>query len=234
MASVLIAEHPNAQKHGNMFIILLADTLAAPVISGLAVGAVLVILFALFNAIPIKCGAPGLQLAPRTEEERIRGADMIVYGTVLSAELQPVYYYEFGEIRTNLRYVVTIYVDRYILDKTGDGAKILTFREDGFGCAYLFKSEVSRDIPYAVEHERGEKAIFFIEKFEGPYLGKIENDWYSFGLFGKYAVVGEDDNGNKLFQSKWDGRMEKAPVTITAFESKVNGIIGGTAPHSRS
>lgn len=128
MASVLVPEHPNAQKHGTMFIILLADTLATPVISGLAVGAALVILFALYNAVPIKCGASGLQLAPRMKDERIHGADMIVYGTVLSAELQPVYYHEFGEIRANLRFIVTIYVDRYILDKTGEGAKIVTFR----------------------------------------------------------------------------------------------------------
>jgi len=149
---------------------------------------------------------------------------MIVYGTVLSAELQPVYYNQFGEIRTNLRYTVTIFADKYILDKTGEGAKIITFREDGFGCAYAFKSEVYTDNPYAVEHKRGEKAIFFIYKLDTDYLGKIEGDWASFGLFDKYAIVGEDNAGSKLVQSKWDAREGREPVTIEALESKVNSV----------
>jgi hypothetical protein len=125
---------------------------------------------------------------------------MIMYGTVLSAELQPVYHYDqFGEFRTDLRYTVTVFVDRHIMDKTGEGAKIITFREDGFGCAYPFRSEVYTDNWYAVEHKKGEKAIFFIDRLDTPYLGRVEGDWTSFALFDKYAVVGEDGQENLLF-----------------------------------
>ncbi len=86
---------------------------------------------------------------------------MIVYGTVISAQLQPVRYYDqFGEFRSDLRYAVTVLVDQYILDKSGVGANIITFREYGFGCAYPFRSEVYTENPFAVEHTEGEKAIF--------------------------------------------------------------------------
>ncbi|MER3485351.1 MAG: nitrile hydratase subunit alpha [Chloroflexota bacterium] len=49
-----------------------------------------------------------------------------------------------------LRYVVTIRADRYLLDRTGEHPAIVTFRESGFGCAYPFHSEVDLRSPYAV------------------------------------------------------------------------------------
>lgn len=203
----------------------MSDGNAAPIIAGLAIGSAFVIFFALFSTIPIKCGAPGLQLAPLPEETRIGIADMIVYGTVLSAELEPVYYMEFGELRTNLRYVVTILAEDYLKDTTGKQSAIITFREDGFGCAYLFSSEVYNDNPYAVEHTRGEKAIFLISKLDTPHLGEIEGGWYAFSLFDKYALVGEDDNGNNLVQNKWNARQGEKPVPITQLESKISSVI---------
>lgn len=59
------------------------------------------------------------------------------------------------------------------------------------------------DNRYAVEHKTGERALFFIERIEGYYLGTLEGDWASFALFDKFAFVGEDGEGNKLLQSKW-------------------------------
>lgn len=172
------------------------------------------------------CGAPGLQISPPDLQRQVQYSDMIVYGTVLSAELQPVYYTTpFGDAGTYLRYTVTILADRYILDKTGQGTKIITFRESGFGCAYAFRSEVQTDNPYAVEHKRGEKAIFFIYKLDTDHLGKVEGDWASFGLFNKYAIVGEDGEGSKLVQSKWDAREGREPMSIETLESKVNSAI---------
>lgn len=214
-------------KVGVRTIILLAGSLAAPVIAGLVVGAAFVSLFAVSGIVPTMCGAPGLQLSPPDLQRQIQYSDMIVYGTVLSAELQPVYYATpFGDIGTHLRYTVTIFADRYILDKTGEGAKIITFREDGFGCSYAFKSEVYADNPYAVEHKRGEQAIFFIYTLDTDHLGKVEGDWSSFALFNKYALVGKDGAGNNLIQSKWGAREGGKPMTIEALEMKVNGFIG--------
>lgn len=67
--------------------------------------------------------------------------------------------------------------DSYILDTTGEGAKIITFGEPGFGCTYAFRSEDHTDDPYRVERTRGEKVIFFIEKLDAEYINEVEEDW---------------------------------------------------------
>jgi len=203
-----------------------SDSSIAPVIAGLVVGAAFVSLFAVSNIVPTFCGAPGLQISAPSLEQQVRYSDMIIYGTVLSAELQPVYYHnQFGEFRTDLRYTVTVFADRHIMmDKTGEGSKIITFREYGFGCAYPFRSEVYTDNWYAVEHKKGEKAIFFIYKLNTDFLGRVEGDWTSFALFDKYAVVGEDVQENLLFQNKYDGRDGRESMTIAQFETEISEI----------
>ncbi len=57
------------------------------------------------------------------------------------------------------------------------------------------------------------------------YLGRVEGDWSSFALFDKYAIVGEDDEGNKIVQSKYDARNSREPVTITRFEAIIDNIV---------
>ncbi|HEX7033866.1 MAG TPA: hypothetical protein VF172_12780 [Nitrososphaera sp.] len=205
----------------------MAGSLAAPVICGLAVGSAFVLLFSVSNVVPTLCGGPGLQISAPSLEQQIRYSDAVVYGTVLSAELHPVYYYDqFGEFRTDLRYTVTVFADRYIMDKTGEGTKIITFEEYGFGCAYPFRSEVYADNWYAVEHKKGEKAIFFVDKLDEPVLDWVEGSWHSFALFDKYAIVGEDedDEKNKLVQNKYNARNGRGPMTVAQLEAEISEI----------
>ncbi|MER3408198.1 MAG: hypothetical protein C4292_05530 [Nitrososphaera sp.] len=157
---------------------------------------------------------------------------------MVSAELQPVYHHGWGS-SAELRYVVTIRADRYLLDRTGEHPAIVTFRESGFGCAYPFHSEVDLRSPYAVEHREGEKTLFFIYKLEGPYLGEIEGDWASFAYFDKFSsspstvASGESDddiknNNNTPIQSRWQRQQGKEPVPAQELEAEIRSIIVGT------
>lgn len=212
----------------------MSSGVAAPVTAGLAIGIVFVVAFSFFANVGA-CGAPGLQISPPDLERQVKYSSLIVYGTVMSAELQPVDYidWEWGD-SIEMRYVVTIRADKYLLDRTDGYAPIITFREPGFGCAYPFRSEVHADNPYAVEHKEGEKALFFIEKLEGPYLGEIEGDWASFSLFDKFAIVGVDDEGKELYQSKWYKNTGKEPVPAQELEAKIRGLIADGRENSNT
>lgn len=104
---------------------------------------------------------PGLQISPPDLERQVKYSSLIVYDTAMSAELQPVNYidWEWGD-SIEMRYVVTIHADKYLLDRMEEYAPIIAFREPGFGCAYPFRSEVYADNYYAVEHKEGEMAGF--------------------------------------------------------------------------
>lgn len=138
----------------------MSSGVAAPVIAGLAVGIVFVAAFSFFANVGA-CGAPGLQISPPDLERQVKYSSLIVYDTVMSAELQPVNYidWEWGD-SIEMRYVVTIHADKYLLDRMEEYAPIIAFREPGFGCAYPFRSEVYADNYYAVEHKEGEMAGF--------------------------------------------------------------------------
>jgi hypothetical protein len=200
----------------------LAGGNAAPVIAGLTVGIGFVVAFSLLSNIPA-CGAPGLQVAAPSLEGQVGYSSLVVYGTVMSADLQQVNWSpELGRA-PELRYIVTISADRYVYDETGRYLPAITFREHGFGCAYPFRSEVNTQNPLAVEHKKGERALFFISVFDEPYLGKIESDWISFAFFDKYSIVEE----NKL-QSKWQERRGLEPVPMQEFEGQIASILSNS------
>ncbi|MEM2139841.1 MAG: hypothetical protein QXJ74_00090 [Nitrososphaera sp.] len=190
-----------------------------PVIAGLAVGAAFVIMFSVFSNVGA-CGAPGLQISAPDLERQVGYSSMILYGTVMSAELRPADWRLEG---ADLRYVVTISADRYLLDETGEHRPTVTFSEYGFGCAYPFRSEVFVDNYYAVEHKKGEKALFFVAKTEG-FLGTLEGDWTSFALFDKFVFVGEDGEGSRLLQSKWYRIQGIEPVTEQNLEAEIKAL----------
>jgi hypothetical protein len=196
---------------------------AGPATAGLAVGAAFVILFSVLSNVGA-CGAPGLQISPPDLERQVETASLIVYGTVMSAELQQVDWKR-GTTSAELRYVVTIVADKYLFDETGEQRPFITFVEPGFGCAYPFRSEVYVDNYYAVEHKTGERALFFIDRTEGYYLETLEGDWNSFALFDKFAFAGEDSKGNKLLQSKWYRIQEIEPVTEQKIEAEIKTIL---------
>lgn len=97
----------------------MASERAGPVIAGLAVGAAFVVLFSVFSNIGA-CGAPGLQISPPDLERQVRTSSLIVYGTVMSAELQTVEWGMGPAGGAELRYVVTILADKYLLDETDE------------------------------------------------------------------------------------------------------------------
>lgn len=194
-----------------------------PVIAGAAVGAAFVILFSVVSNIGV-CGAPGLQISAPDLERQVGYSSLITYGTVMSAELRPVDWRLEPGRSAELRYVVTISVDEYLLDETGERRPTITFSEYGFGCAYPFRSEVFVDNYYAVEHKEGERALFFIAKTEGLDTG-IEGNWYSFALFDKFAFVGKDGEGNNLLQSKWYRMKGIEPLTEQEMEAEIRSLI---------
>jgi len=194
-----------------------------PVITGLVIGVAFVVMFSVVSNVGA-CGSPGLQISAPDLERQVRYSSFIVYGTVMSAELRPVDWRLGTGAGAELRYVVTISTDEYLLDETGEQRPTITFVERGFGCAYPFRSEIDADNDYAVEHRTGERALFFIEKDEGLEIG-IEGDWNSFALFHKFAFVGEDREGNKLLQSKWYRLKGIEPVTEQKLEAEIKALI---------
>ncbi|MGH9879751.1 MAG: hypothetical protein ACRD5H_19145, partial [Nitrososphaerales archaeon] len=104
-----------------------------------------------------------------------RTADMILVGTVSNIEVRPETFLLYGNVslgepaaeeKRNLYQFITVNVEQYLLDKTGQHQAQITFKDYANGCFDALEKECAYG-EYVIQYEKGERILIFTSEVEG-------------------------------------------------------------------
>jgi len=163
----------------------------------------------------------GAQLAPTTIENEIKNNEIIAIGTIQSIETQLIdeSYSSSQEWAPGKRiefemkrpyYFVTIKVDEYLNDQTGQFSEFLTFKDIGEGMGVYNGEPVYFTNEYVGNHTKGEQALFFVDYKNGNYS--------SVSYIKKFTF---DNITEKIVPSKYFSLLGKYPENIDELKTKI-------------
>lgn len=184
-------------------------------------------LFTSFGAVPVLTGS---QLLPWDTSYYTAQAEKIVIGNVVSVEstvMDDMFSYtdpDTGQMVSRVEakpyYLVTIQVERYIVDKAEEYSNVLTVRDPHVkGVFFVDGQKMDVISEYSSEYKIGERAAFFIYRSDDG--SALETS----GVTSKFSINENDATVQSLQQEK----VGNQPRKLVDFEKEINEALSKSA-----